>query len=665
MLLGLHTGRGSVEETVKNLYVILAFHAHEPLWDLPRRLIRGATDRRVADAVLPESYIRRRFKEGRNVYRDLVALAESLGIPVALDITNELLFQIRRYGPGTLRELCRAYRDGVIAPLYTCAHHAHPALLSGEELADELRLNQEFLHDVLGVPRPRRPGIFFTECSIDGRHVPVVEAMGLEYTLVPELTPQRTSYRAPPGIDLQYRPFRVGERLIGLPRHFDVSQEIWRPLTLRDPDRVKYQGFLVGEMPVFPEEYQGAPLAEPRPSDPSSAKEYAVVLRRAVDEAPEGGLLLYVQDLELMDFGEAALSVLRDAWREVLADGEVRLHFVTPEQYLDALDVEASELPRVKVWQVSWAPEIRPALRTDGHYPPRRAGRFRGYDADAQVYRRWPFVFWEAGRFPTTLFDWLLDRFGFDHRVGATAGVLVEEEYQVDRLPPRVRLPLLARLAKRACNYGWYPEEGMHKRVYLDGMLIAEALALELKLRRAPPSLGDGLPPWVLPGMARLSELLVVPRIEYLRFGLERWREERAADPTPALLELEHARAMRRMAREELLSAADAYETLVDDPAEAGSWAELLDRVGEHCKAMFLSLDHLQRAWGKADADFLIVPMYRFLYDSYPPRMPAVLEELAARWGFEPTTEMPFEEGVQGSAEQSRALSSVESGPSL
>jgi hypothetical protein len=179
----------------------------------------------------------------------------------------------------------------------------------------------------------------------------------------------------------------------------------------------------------------------------------------------------------------------------------------------------------------------------------------------------------------------------------------------------------------------------MNKRAFLDGYLIADALALELELRRAPPGLGgEPLPPWVLPGLARLPELVIDPRLEYLRFGLERWREERGADPEAALVELEEARALRRTAVDELRRAADAL-ALVEEAGTRAAWRELLERVAEYAKAMFLALDHVQRAWGKADADFLIGPMYRFLHDVYPPRLPAVLAELAERWDWAPTSE--------------------------
>src|SRR5262249_54868265 len=156
--------------------------AHEPLWDAPRHLQRLILDRRLSQGVIGQSYVRKRLQEGRNVYRDLVAFAERLGVPVTLDISNELVQQIHRHLPGTLEELCRAYSQRLIRPVYLPAHHTPPSLLTAEELVDELRLNQECVHELLGAPPPVRRGCFFTECSIDRRLIPAVEELGMDYT---------------------------------------------------------------------------------------------------------------------------------------------------------------------------------------------------------------------------------------------------------------------------------------------------------------------------------------------------------------------------------------------------------------------------------------------------------------------------------------------------
>ena len=42
--------------------------------------------------------------------------------------------------------------------------------------------------------------------------------------------------------------------------------------------------------------------------------------------------------------------------------------------------VRGDRLPHMKFHQVSWAPEIRLVLRSDGHYPPLHASEFRGIE---------------------------------------------------------------------------------------------------------------------------------------------------------------------------------------------------------------------------------------------------------------------------------------------
>ena len=73
-------------------------------------------------------------------------------VPVALEATNELLVQVATVMPETYAELRKAYQDKVIYPLYGHAHHTHVSLLTDEEVEDEIRLNREYVHDVLGAP---------------------------------------------------------------------------------------------------------------------------------------------------------------------------------------------------------------------------------------------------------------------------------------------------------------------------------------------------------------------------------------------------------------------------------------------------------------------------------------------------------------------------------
>ena len=595
---------------------------------MPRHLQRSAPDRRIASGIVGESWIRRRLKEGRNIYRDLIAFADRIGAPVALDATNELLHQLRRHAPSTLQKLAGAYQAGTIVPVYVAAHHTHPALLESDEFIDELRLNREAIHGLLGAPEPMLAGLFFTECSIDTRHVSALEHAGYRYTFAPKLA-DRYPITVDGEADLQFAPFRIGAELVALPRHFAVSQEIWRPLTLRFPERVKYQGFLVGQTPVFADEYRSGIPHPPEPDEEKGIELYADTLRRALAEAPDGGLIVYLQDLELMDFGEAALTLLGAAWQRVEHEEIARVEVTTPEEFLRHYPGSASDLVRVHFRRASWAPELRPALRSDGHYPPRGAGPFRSFDADREIFFHEPFIFWEPGRFPTETFGWLIDAFGVHRIPHLPAATLFDEEYRIERFPPSARLPLLFRLMRRACNWGWYPEEGMTKRAFLDGYLIAEALRLELGLGRLLPTPRVRLPDWAFEGLRRLPEILIDPRIDAVTFALERWRDERGGDPRPAQLELEEARACRRSAPIEIGRALAAYQMIMTStPRDHTPWRQLCSALRDYCGALFLTFDHIQRAWGKADPEFLITPMYRYVYDLFPPRGPQILAEI-------------------------------------
>lgn len=617
----------------KKVYVVLAFHAHEPLWDLPGQLQKTVSDHRIIHAMTPEHYLRKRAKEGRNVYRDMLALASALGAPITMDITNELLHQIRDVLPSTFEELARAYQDGLIHPLYTTAHHTHAAFLTQEELLEEIDLNAQFLHDTLGASEPAIKGFFFTEASVDRRFLPGLKAYGIDYIVFPHLHPGKSVYTcSDPEADYVYKPFLVEGGLIALPRHFPVSQEIWRPITRWYPEEVKYQGYLMGQYAVFDTEYASGET----PSFPISRREaiveYTAVLRQALKEAPDGGLILYIQDLELMDFGEAALEILEEAWDRVTGEGIADVHFVTPQEYVKEAVSDPTELASVSFERISWAPEIRLVARSDGHYPPLGAGEFRGLDT-GNIYRNDPFVFWSPGRFLTDLCTWLVESFGYPVTCRTPATVLSEEGYLLARFPYQVRLPLHLRFMKRACNWGWRPDEGRVKRPYLHAYMLADCLLLLLKLREEmapkPPKVLDGR---LLEGLSRLPELTIDPRVAYLKFGLERQQDERQFDPSEAFRELDYAKDFRAKAEAASRRLIEILPKL-DDHENRDHWMDFLLELREHCRNIFLASEHIQRAWGHGgDVEFLVVSMYKYLYDIYPPIGPEVMAEV---WGSE------------------------------
>ena len=616
---------------MKRAYVILAFHAHEPLWDLPNELIALVDDPEIRDAIRGENYVLKRAGEERDIYAHLVQTAESLGAPVALDITNELLVQLAWYIPETFQNLAAGYKNGTIYPVYTHAHHTHAALLTSEEIADELRLNMELLHNVMGIPEPGHRGAFPTEGSVDATKLAAYKDSGMEYIIFPHLGDRMAHFTVDGEGDIRHRAFVVGPDMLALPRHFPVSQYIWRPITRYDPEGVKNQGYILGKYWVFAEEYRTKSYIPFPISWEEAVAEYTAVLENALAELPDRGLILYIQDLELMDFGDIALRLMEQAWKNVIDKKIAEVHFVTPDDYLEGLG-DMAKLPHVRFHQISWAPEMRLVLRYDGHYPPRNAGEFNGVDLEEAVFKKLPFVLWEPGRFLVNTYGAVLDAFGMPRQLAVDAASLHNTRYAIPRFDFKEQVGLHYRLMKRACNWGWRPEEGRQKRPFLHGYRLSELL-----LGTEPEDSAFAATRYVHPGDAayagaeRILEFLLDTRFDYLRTGIEEGGlagEHKEA----ALLDLERGQSHRVIATEFIhraLEASRSVESAATPEGKGEALNRLIRELKGYCREVFVATDHIQRAWGYInDLDAMILTMYRHLYEIYPPKFPTMFREL-------------------------------------
>jgi hypothetical protein len=122
------------------------------------------------------------------------ALAERAGVTVTLAIDAETAAGVARAHPRLVSELRAAFADGRLAPMLTTAHGCEAALLTPEELADELRLDEETLQLLFGVTPLRRgfAGAFADAAALEEAGVDFVVGDGAE-------------------------PCRLGERLMALP----------------------------------------------------------------------------------------------------------------------------------------------------------------------------------------------------------------------------------------------------------------------------------------------------------------------------------------------------------------------------------------------------------------------------------------------------------------
>ena len=123
---------------------------------------------------------------------EALALATRATITVAVD--GETAVGLARTRPELVAAARAAFADGRLAAMLTCAHGAEPSLLAADELADELRLDEETLQLVFGVALERRG---FAGAVAD---VPALEEAGVDFV-------------AGDGDE----PRRVGERLVALP----------------------------------------------------------------------------------------------------------------------------------------------------------------------------------------------------------------------------------------------------------------------------------------------------------------------------------------------------------------------------------------------------------------------------------------------------------------
>ncbi|HUW45272.1 MAG TPA: hypothetical protein VMW50_05685, partial [Dehalococcoidia bacterium] len=188
------------------------------------------------------------------------------------------------------------------------------------------------------------------------------------------------------------------------------------------------------------------------------------------------------------------------------------------------------------------------------------------------------------------------------------------------------------RLMKRACNWGWRPEEGRQKRPFLHGYRLSELL-----LGTAPEDSAFAGTRYVHPGditymgAERILEFLLDTRFDYLRTGIEEGGlagEQKEA----ALLEIKRGQSHRVVATEFIqraLEASRSVESAVTPDGKGETLNRLIRELKGYCREIFVATDHIQRAWGYInDIDAMILTMYQHLYEIYPPKFPTAFKEL-------------------------------------
>ncbi|RQD77238.1 MAG: glycoside hydrolase [Candidatus Syntrophonatronum acetioxidans] len=625
---------------MKKIYVILAFHAHELLWDLPQVLLSHLKEGNpMKESVLDENYLKKRREEDRNIYSLCSRFGDRIKAALCVEYSNELLSQISKVLPDTFEEIKADYRRGRLYPLYGHAHHTHVSLLDKREITQEILWNMEYLHDIMGVPYPLYKGLFPAEASLSYDKMEGITEANIDYFISPHLNRGKTEFTVKGEGDWRYKPFlvRAGPRfLLSLPRNFPISQEIWRPITKMKREAVKNQGYMLGTYPVFTEEY----LYKEREVFPINMEEgvelYKKVLRQELSAAPPGGLLVYIQDLELMDYGDIALEIMEKAWKGILEEDskEYSINFVTPDEYIENLKKggEIENLPEVVFDKITWAPEIRPVLRVDGHYPPLGV-EGKGDYIEGSGIKEYPHVFWENGKYYCRIFDDFLNIFCISLNLPLGGGWLDHVDEFLFQTNEEIKSLLLLRLMKRACNWGWRPTEGRQKLPSLKGYLICQSL--KKRMKKYPTSLiwrkdilefTEIVDEKNLVGLREILDIFLDKRIAYLKNGIKNLEGKGEIDLAEIQDHMEQTfRWKETGARkvEELYYLKEERSTIEERIYQA------LTLVQDYSQALFMATDHIQRIWALVpDVDFMVENMYEYLYDLYPPLFPGLLNRV-------------------------------------
>jgi hypothetical protein len=130
------------------------------------------------------------------------ALAQAKRAIITVAIDGETAVAIARTRPELVEAARAAFAENRLAAVLTCAHGADASLLSADELADELRLDEETLQLVFGAAPERR--------GFDGRvaDVAALEEAGVDFVLDEDAD----------------EPMRVGARLVALPAVTDARE---------------------------------------------------------------------------------------------------------------------------------------------------------------------------------------------------------------------------------------------------------------------------------------------------------------------------------------------------------------------------------------------------------------------------------------------------------
>jgi len=452
--------------------------------------------------------------------------------------------------------------------------------------------------------------------------VPAIKKAAVDYVIFPHIEKQEHLVEVQNGKveDVTFKPFYAvggGDKILALPRSFTISQEIWRPLTKFVPEKAQKEGYCLGLFPVLDEEFVTGKTVRSPISFEEAVDEYLASFRKAILRCPNDGLLVFIQDLELMDVGLEMLNILKEVLRNIRRHvDETKIIFTSSGQYVEMyLKKFMNDLPSVRFRRICWAPEIHGELRVDGLYLPLGVKEYRGIDG-SRVYSEDPFVFWTPGSHLITVFSQLLQHCFSRELPEVKAEQLIQVDYDLSELSLDSKAFFLHLLQKRADNWGWRPDEDRQKWSFLYGYLILKFI--EESIDKKSPSSFKGLREEDITALRVYPKIFLEARINYLTEGIRRLREK--TDVSQAERELISAKDLARKLYRDIENLQAENKNLKEGKTLLSTFISSLKIF---CKDFCLATDAIQHVWAASgDPDFLVLEMYKHLHGVYPPLYP-------------------------------------------
>ena len=135
------------------------------------------------------------------------------------------------------------------------------------------------------------------------------------------------------------------------------------------------------------------------------------------------------------------------------------------------------------------------------------------------------------------------------------------------------------------------------------------------------------LEPRHIAGLVETLRVFIDLRLEYLRYGLEKYMAERGGDLSEAYRGIEEVNKWKEVA---IQKARDLYQVNRNENMTLVSkMKQVISLVQDYCQAVFMATESIQKVWGVVpDADYIVDRMYEYLYEIYPPLFPAMLTRI-------------------------------------